>query len=380
MSSDIDNVLEDLRRTIREFKIIVLTGYILALLFGVTGNVIAYFITPFVQGYVVILSIVTLLFLAFIMVIKLWSYVKPRLSWNFRAHTILLINAVKGEVVWPPSIYYWPQIIAYDVFEALNKRGLIDKKKLQELPDIRTSKRHILMDFMEYILIKGLSYTSSNLVYGPFYGMKVKEYREQAVANMFKDNSILMNVLSITPKEITEHSLPQIIITLPEAFQLSVIDRSLDHVSLEIKSRYCSLRLNVHLSGWKSGLSMRAGPAPEIMGMPIDTTVHQEMYIKQLAEMVMVAFTLDINLMIKGFSSKFLLILKSDKALTHIEYAARLAKSLVEYFDWGVCAAKAKESRESNLYEVVKTIERRVEDLAEKLEELNRLIKEGKRY
>ncbi|MHA1706807.1 MAG: hypothetical protein ACTSUX_12050, partial [Promethearchaeota archaeon] len=378
MSSNAKDVLEDVRRFIKEFKIMTLTSFILALLFGIMGNVITHYLMLFIQDYILLfLFIPTLIFLALILAIKLWSYVKPRLSWEYKAHTAFLINAIKGEIVWPPSIHYWPQIIAYDVFEALNRRGLIDKTELQKLPNIKTSKKHILMDLMEYVLAKGLSHVTSDLVYEPFYGIKNREYSGQDLANMFKDNNLLVKILNITPKEVQEHSLPQLTITLPKDFSLRINNRLSDYVDLEIKSRYCSLRLSVHLSGWKFGLTMRAGPAPEIMGIPIDTTIYQENYIEQLAEMAIIMYSLNITLSINGFLSKILLILKSDKAQTYIDYAARLARSLKEYFDWNICAMKAKRFRESTLYEIVKTIEKRIEDLENKINELKRLIEKN---
>ncbi|MHA1595151.1 MAG: hypothetical protein ACTSXX_10475 [Candidatus Baldrarchaeia archaeon] len=317
------------------------------------------------------MALIILTIFSFVLTAKLWSYVKPKLSWNFKALTILLVNVAKGEILWPPSIHYLPQTLAYEVFEALNKRGLINKKDLQQLPDIRTNERHVLTNLMEYILIKGLSHIASDLSYKSFYEMKVKEYKEQDLIEMFENNDILINVLQMTPEQVTEHGLPQMTITLPEKFRLIVINRTSDSIDIEIKSKYCSLVLDLRLSGYGKLSSIRAGPAPEIMGMPIDTTANQLMYIKQLIETARVAYVLNIKLTV----NEYRLILSSSKALPYIEYAANLAKSLVEFFDWEMCAMRAKRERESYLYETVKTIEKGIESLERELEELKELVK-----
>lgn len=60
LNHTIDNILRDLKRAIREFKIVVFTGFILAFLLSIIGNLVVYITTSFASDRMLIMALIIL--------------------------------------------------------------------------------------------------------------------------------------------------------------------------------------------------------------------------------------------------------------------------------------------------------------------------------
>ena len=366
VSLSIEDIIEDFKRAIKEFR----TGIIGILLGFFLGNLLSTIMFGLldIKIYSLVISILMTLLTTWL----LWNQVKPKFrTAKFSALMTLLINIAKGKVIWPPSTYYWPQIFAYKAFTALTKRKLINQKQLCELFNTKTSKKTLIWDLAEYVLFKCLDQATFYL-FEMMLNSNSKKYTSKELISMLKDNIILLHVTKIKTKKLDEIGISQISIRLPKEFRLIIANRLHEQICVEFKSRYCKLRITMKPVTCRSVQMMKVNPVPEIFGMPINSTINKEMYLKQLPYIVAVTFGVTIEF--ERF--RFWSLIRQGKSLTYMKDALNLAKYLQEMLDWDTCAEITKKAIKSRLYDDIKYIENITEDIKKEIVKIDAIKKE----
>lgn len=223
----------------------------------------------------------------------------------------------------------------------------------------------IITDILGYLIFFWLGWDALKPTYR--LGLKPKTVDLEQISKIVSNNSI---VALATRHRKVGWIPPDIIIELPENVSLSV-PKSLNTLNigeLAITNQYFSIHIRYNKPHIRSLSSMWMGPAPSIMGMPVNPFfLEKERKPERRLELssLRVAFC---NII---FEVKFnhWMLLRAKTFYKYMEWGEQLSNHFLDFFDWGRNIEVALKSRNEEIYEILKMIYEMLKEIEARTEE-----------
>ncbi len=365
---------EQHKRKIRDIVILVLTalvlGFLLNLLASVLSQLLLNQLGPSLLIWLsVVLASVSVCFAYFAI-----TLLKPPRTFVKVASCNLIWNPRDSKVY--PSVYdysagYFPQMFAFQIFEKIEQHEPQYMEELKKGIGLPPSEKHILSHLMDYLMLLWLGWDA--LKPTGQLGFKERLFRLKDFEAMLGRNPIIAIAQELA-KSKAGWMPPDISIELPEGTQIfmhEISDRAnLNAGKLVLKNKYLAIEVSYRVGSCTPISSIWMGPAPSMLGMPINPFF--------LGKECDEKSRLDIsNIWVMNyymvFEAKFneLLLLKPNTFYSHMRWAEQLSQLFVDFFDWNQNARIAFASRQNEIYQILKGIELRLEDIENKLSEVS---------
>ena len=296
----------------------------------------------------------------------LWKVRWPRTSKSWVADIDLLYNISTGEFLWAPHAMYHPQSLAHQAFDILDKAGNIEvRERLKEpLGFEMFQKKTVFVDFMEYATLKWL-FENAFSIKPHVHDLKFKTIDLPDMPEQLKTNFFVVNIAKAQPKGIYS-GLIQYSFDIPEdfSFKYSAPDLTKEPNRFEIilQGKYCKATVACYLGGIVQVASMTSGPAPEIAGFPIDS-ISQQYFLERLGNIYDASLSMVFTSSLSGWRTFF----RGAIAGRYLHYMTILAQNFLDYFSASDSRKKAAESREADMYEIVRAIEVSVQGMSKRM-------------
>lgn len=358
---------EEHKKRTRDITITVLTVLVLGFLLNLlASDVFQIFFIQFDQtlimlGIVIVTSVVLSACFALYLLKPPNSFVKVafcNLLWNTRDAKVL-------QSVYDYSSGYFPQMMAFQVFDEFEKHRPELKELLKEGIGFPPKNKHVLSYFMDYLMLLWLSLDALK----PTCRLHFKEESFQLNdLEAQEPNPIIETAKVLIRQGKAGWTPPDVSIELPKGTKISI--SSNDRVGpnngkLTLKNTYCEIAITYRVGAWRASVgSMWAGPAPSVLGMPVNP-FFQEYLLRNLSSISVIGYYI-------VFEAKFnvwLLPIRPKAFYRHMQWAEDLSELFVAFFDWNGNTKLALASRQDEIYQIVKGLELRLGDLEKKLGE-----------
>jgi len=355
------------RKKMRDITILVLTvlalGFLLNLLASSTFQVL---LTQFDQMLIIGVLIIAIVLSASFAVLLL----KPPNSFVKVASCEILWNRKDAKVlqsVYDYSIGYFPQIMAFQVFDEFEKHKPELKELLKEGVGTPQTRKHILSYFMDYLMLLWLSWDALKPTHR--LGFKEESFQLGELMRVLERNPIIETAKTIVQKGKAGLTPPDVNIELPKGtkISMSVKDKRGDPNvgKLTLRNCYFEITITYHVAAWRASVSsMWAGPAPSMLGMPVNP-FFQKYLLTNLSSISVLSYYL-----VFEARFKWLLLIKPRTFYRYMRWTELLSELFVRFFDWDENIKLALTSRQGEIYQIVKGLELKLENLEKKLNEL----------
>lgn len=347
---------------IRQFTLEVLTILFLGLLL----NLIASIIFAWVYNPPVPWSNFQMTFIILIILITSFSIVgmirlrKPENLLRRTAVCYLLWNInhkMMIESVYDYPTGYNPQQFSWQVYEMIAKH----KPELLKGLGREATKEDIkiVTDMLEYLIFFWLGWDA--LKPTGRLGFKGQRIDIEKVSQYVKKNRIVSEVVRLGKRG---WSPPDINIELPEDVSLSV-SKSVstnNEGELAITNQYFSIHIRYRQPLIRSLSSMWMGPAPSIMGMPVNPFYLEQ---ERKPERRLEPSSLRVAFFQIVFEVKFnnWMLHRYGMFYKNMQWAEQLSNLFMEFFDWGRNVEVALEYQKEEIHKTLKEIEARIKVL-----------------
>jgi len=364
------SVAEEHKRKIRDIIILLLTalvlGFLLNLLASTTFQLLLSQIDPF---SLILLSLVLLVvsvacaYFAIVLLKPPSNFVKVascNLLWNPRDRRVL------------PSVYdysegYFPQMFAFQMFEKIEQHKSQLKEELKGGIGLPPNEKHILSHLMDYLMLLWLGIDAVKPTYR--LGFKGRLFRFKDLRRISDRNPIIAIARDLANNR-PEWMPPDITIELPEGTEISmpeVCEQNDPNVGkLTLRNNYFTSNITYHVGACTPVSSIWMGPAPSMLGMPINPFFLSKDCDEKSRLDISSVWVMSYYMV---FETKFneLLLLKPRTFYQYTRWVEQLSELFVHFFDWNQNAQKAFASRQSEIYEMLKGVELRLEGIENKL-------------
>lgn len=358
---------EEHSRNTRDITVLVLTVLVLGFLLNLLASgAFQIFFNQFDQTLIMVVIVIAVAFSACFTLLLLNppnSFVKAtscNLLWNTKDAKVL-------QSIYDYSSGYFPQMTAFQVFNDFEKHRPELKELLKERIGPPRNNKHVLSHFMDYLLLLWLSHDALK----PTYKLRFKEesFQLKEFFEAAKSNPIIETAETLVRQGKTGWTPPEVNIELPKGTKISIsgnnkgVDPNVGKLTL--KNTYFKIEITYHIGGWRASIgSMWAGPAPSMLGMPLNP-FFQEYLLANLSSISVMSYYL-------VFEAKFnmrMLPIRPRTFYRHMQWAEHLSELFVRFFDWDENTKLALASRQGEIYQIIKGLELRLNDVERKLGE-----------
>jgi hypothetical protein len=216
---------------------------------------------------------------------------------------------------------------------------------------------------LDYLLLLWLSQDSSRLTFESRF--KEANFQLHNLLEVPKSNPIIETAKTLVRQGKAGWIPPDVDICLPKGTKIFMnADDKVDPNAgkLFLKNTYFETTISYHVSAWRASVSsMWSGPAPSVLGMPVNP-FFQKYLLKNLSSISVMAYYL-------VFETKLNLWLSLIRRRTFYRYMQRnehLSDLFMRFFDLDENVKIAQASRENKIYEIVKGLDLRLGDLEKK--------------
>lgn len=371
--------VKSIRTQLKNLLLLLVGAIIFSFLMSILATLLVNYVMgePFTCTSSILMGIVISILIV-ITYILYYSYVfKPNSRITKEIRIPIIYNRKDGMVIEDPFDGYYPQEIARQAFERFKETCLEIAERINEGIPPRTTKKHILTELLEYLIVLDLS---KNL-----HGFGEKGLMPDTPAEIpdqLKKNSFISFFRSLKPKNIIDGSLSQLEFKLPRDIKIQywspapIKDLIPDHNTFKIGfvGKYCE----VYLTGQCFlGMiqSMQCGPAPIFRGIYIRRYYQDKLDLVNLGEI-----TAHISV-----EAKFKLRAFLYPPSAYIEWIERWIEEFVKGrifsgFDFGEFRKEKLTSMQYDLYETIKMIDVRTElierDISSRLNTIDNKLNE----
>jgi len=357
---------EEYKRKIRDIMILILTalvlGFLLNFLASITFQLLSSQLYPsslILLSLVLIVVSVASAYFAIVLLKPPSSFVEVtscNLLWNPRDRRVL------------PSVYdyskgYFPQMFAFQMFEKIEQNKSQLREELKEGIRLPPNEKHILSHLMDYLMLLWLGSDALKSTYR--LGFKGRLFRLKDLKRI-PDRNPVIGIARDFAKNRPGWMPPDITIELPEGTEISmpeVCEKTNSNVGkLTLKNNYFTVNITYHVGACTPVSSIWMGPAPSMLGMPINPFFLSKDCDEKSRLDISSVWVMSYHMV---FEARFneLLLLKPRTFYRHIRWAQQLSELFIDFFDWNKNAQKAFASRKSEIYEILKGVELRLEDI-----------------
>jgi hypothetical protein len=254
-----------------------------------------------------------------------------------------------SESVYDHPTGYNPQQFGFQMYEIIAKQKPNLLKGLGK--DATKEDLKIIGEMFEYLVFFWLGWSALKPTYGLKFNPKIVNLKE--IAKDANKNRII----ALAKDMKTGWSPPNITIELPEDVSISIPKLG----ELIMTTRYCSICIRYR---WfiRPLSSMLMGPVSSIMGMPINPFFLDK---ERKPERVLKLSGLCVAYCQMFFEAKFnkWMLLRRKSFYKYMEWAEQLSNLFVDFFDWGRNIEIASKSANERIYEMLKAIEMKIEEI-----------------
>jgi len=361
---------EEHKRKIRDILILLLTALVLGFLLNLLASVTFQLLLTQLDTFSLILLSLVLIAVSIASAYFAVVILKPPNTFVKVASCNLLWNPRNRRVL--PSIYdysegYFPQMFAFQMFEKIEQYKPQLKEELKGGIGFPPNEKHILSHLMDYLMLLWLGWDALRPTYR--LGFKGKLFRLKDLDKISDKNPMIAIARNLT-KNRPGLMPPDITIEIPEDTKISMsetceeTDPNVGKLTLE--NRYFTVNITYHVSACTPVSSMRMGPAPSMLGMPINPFFLSKDCDKKSRLNLSSVWSMGYYMI---FEAKFneLLLLKPRTFYRHMRWVEQLSELFVSFFDWNQNAQKAFASRQGEIHEILKGVELRLEDIEKRL-------------
>lgn len=350
--------------SVKQFYTVVVIAVGLAFVLSFAGSLLVNWLSDFVQSWYVwvILGLLVVLLLGF-----LWRFTAPITSFHKSIALKLIINNKRNEVLWSPSWTYMAGAAAHQMYEVLQKRGLLPISELEGQGD--SWEKTWIQDLPGYLLLRWLS--SFGLTTRPA-GMRLKPVALSDLPLWIGQNNRLVGLISKlgTPKGFIEASVSQLNVEMPEGFRISTSTKNKETIGIinlqgtAISNLYGKVEIlfGPMFPSFQFPV-VGSGPAPSIDGMPINAA-QPEYYLQQLQDIMVASWPITLTFE----CSNIMLLFRPRKAQRLIRYFSEMAEAFVGFFCWDSALTRAKTWEKEQIYDLLIEIQANTKHIRQKLD------------
>ena len=357
-----------IRLQLRNLLFVLIGAILFSFLMGVLANILVnhYMLSIAFTSESIYLIIIVITALIIISYCLYYWYVFAPYSRITREIVVPIIYNIKdGFVIGDPFDGYYPQQMAWQAFERFREKypGEAKNRINKGIPP-RTTKKHILTELLEYLIILELS--------KDLYGFDKKGLMsDKTIAELpdgLEKNTFISFFKTLKPKDIVDRGMSQLEFNLPEDIAIKYwspapIKGSLsDSNTFKIGfiGKYCESYLTGEFTSDGPIPSMTCGPAPIFEGVYIHRYFQKELE-KNLDKLWRSTFHLTIE-------ARFKLRAYLRPPFEYIQWAERWIEGFVKGtffggFDFEEFRKEKIHSIEYDLYETIKMIDARLEEI-----------------
>lgn len=357
-----------IRLQLRNLLFVLIGAIIFSFLMGVLANILVnhYMLSIAFTSesiYLIIIVITALIIISYCM--YYWYAFSPYSRITREIVVPIIYNIKDGFVIGDPFDGYYPQQMAWQAFERFKEKYPEEaKNRIKEGIPPRTTKKHLLTELLEYLIILELS--------KDLYGFNKKGLMPDKTITKLPDglekNTFISFFKMLKPKDIVDRGMSQLEFNLPKDIVIKYWSPAPikgllpdpNTFRIGFIGRYCDIYLTGRCTSLWPIQSMRCGPAPIFEGMYIRRYFQEELE-KNLGKLWKITFHLTIE-------ARFKLRAYLRPPLEYIEWAERWIEGFIKGtffggFDFEEFRKEKIHSMDYDLYETIKMIDARLEKI-----------------
>ena len=358
-----------IRLELRNLLFILVGAVIFSFLMGVLANlVVNHFTSEASTSELVCLTVIIVVVSVVIAYALYYCYVFIPHSRTIRKiHVPIIYNRKDGFVIADPFDGYFPQQMAWQTFKRFKEKFPDEAKNgIKEGIPISATKKHLLTELLEYLII--LKLRDDEELYG-FGGTGLTP--DKTIAKLpygLEKNTFVRFFRSSESKDIVDQGMSQLEFNLPKNIAIKYrsptpIKGSLSDLNtfrIDFVGKYCEICLTGQCTSLSPIRIMRSGPSPVFESVYI-RRYFQEKLMKDLGGLWRITFDLTIE---DRFKLRYFLY----PPLKYMEWAERWVEGFIKGtffggFDFKEFRKEKLHSMEYDLYDTVKTIDVRLEEM-----------------
>lgn len=378
MDEFIDEKVHYSKKILAKLKELI-TIFITAIIISFLVNILANSLFSYVIGGSLTYSLITTIEIAFFLLLVfsyiLYKYVLDPYSRITKEIRIPIIyNKKDCIVIDDPFDGYFPQKMAWQAFERFKEKYPdIAENRIHEGIPPHAAKKHILTELLEYLIVSDLK---NNLSGFDKRGL-MPDKTIVKLPDQLENNSFISFFRSFESKDMIDRGMSQLELNLPKDIDIKYwspapiegLIPDFNTFRIGFVGKYCE----IYLTGWCTSIwhiqSMSSGPAPIFEGVYIRPYFQDEL-IKNLSELWRITFHISVE-------AKFKLRAYLLPPLAYMEWTERLIEGLVKGtflsgFDFERFKKEKKDSMEYDLYETIKMIDVRTEDIEKEISNMKK--------
>jgi len=362
-----------IREKQRELIIIFITAIIISFLVNILANSLFDYVTGGSFTYLLSITIVAF-FLLIVVSYKLYKYVlDPYFRITEEIRIPIIYNNKDCIVIDDPFDGYLPQKKAWQVFKQFKEKYPdIAKNRINEGIPPHATKKHILTELLEYLVVSDLKNNPSGFdKRGLMPDKTIVKLPDQ-----LENNSFISFFRSFEPKDI-DKGMSQLVLNLPKDIKIKYwppgsIDGLISDFNtfkIGFVGKYCEIYLTGRCTSLGHIQSMSSGPAPIFEGVYIRPYFQEEL-IKNLSYLWRITFHISVE-------ARFKLRAYLFPTLAYMEWTERLIDDLVKGtffsgFDFEKFRKEKQDIIKYDIYETIKMIDVRTENIEKEISNMKK--------
>ncbi len=360
---------------LKELITIFITAVIISFLVNILANSLFNYVIGESLTYSLLITIGVAFFFLVIFSYFLYKYVlEPYSSITTEIRIPIIYNKKDCTVIDDPFDGYLPQKMAWQAFQRFKEKYPdIAKNRISEgiPPDI--TKKHILTELLEYLIVLNLK---ENLSGFDKRGL-MPDKTIVKLPNQLENNSFISFFRSLEPKDMVDRGMSQLELNLPKDVEIKYwspvpiegLIPDFNTFKIGFVGKYCEIYLIGRCTSLWHIQSMSSGPAPIFEGVYVRPYFQEEL-IKNLSNLWRITFYISVE-------AKFKLRTYLFPPLAYIEWTERLIEGLIKgtffsSFDFEGFRKEKQDSMEYDLYETIKMIDVRTEDIGKEISNMKK--------
>ena len=365
-------------RTQLKNLLFVLTGAIIfSFLMGILSNIIVYHFVlnePLTSYSFFLVEITIIMIVAISYSLYNWYVFVPYSHLTAKIFVPMIYNGKDGVIIDDLFDGYHPQKMAWQAFERFREKYQeIAEKRIKEGMPPKAAKKHILTELLEYLIVLNLS--------KELYGFDKKGLMpNKTIAKLpdgFEKNSFISFFKSLKPKDIVDMGMSQLEFNIPKDIAIKYWSPAPikgllpdpNTFKIGFVGKYCEIYLIGQCTSLMPIQSIQSGPAPIFEGVYI-RRYFQDKLLEDSGKLRRITFHISVE-------AKFKLRYYLHPPLPYIEWAERWIDGFMKGtffggFDFEEFRKEKRNSMEYDMYETIKMIDVRIEDMEGKISNMEK--------
>ena len=357
-----------MRLELRKLLFVLVGAVIFSLLMGVLANLLVNYLMDKASTSELVYPIVSIVVVSVVTVYALyhWYVFMPYSRTVREIHVPIIYNRKDGFIIGDPFDGYFPQQMAWQAFERFKEKFPDEAKNgIKEGMPPSATKKHLLTELLEYLIILKLR---DGELYG-FDGTGLTP--DKTIAKLPYDlekNAFVHFFRSLESKDIVDQGMSQLEFNLPKNIAIKYWSPAPikgllpdpNTFRMDFVGKYCEICLTGQCTSLSSIRTMRSGPSPVFEGVYI-----RRYFQKKLEEDLGALYRITFHLTIE---TRFKLRYFLCPSLEYMKWTERWVEGFIKGtffggFDFKEFRKEKLHSMEYDLYDTVKTIDVRLEEM-----------------